>query len=1358
MFRFYKLYSLYMNNMSSGLTRPREWCLCEKLPRAVLHIPVNRHLLCEVCGLARRPQAGLVSSSDEDSDVVGKYQRNHPEQRQAEEAKKAQVSRVKVSIRAKKLKEKRCCRTSCVKCGGLARAEAGQEGTGGPEEVKSKFYSGRHGFYTKPRGIPRRQQEPTAPPPSSPSPPSSPLVAPHSPPPPVSGSPPSLVAMAHDVFSRTSHLRQNYSHLFVSNFVPLQSPITDTVGGAISKRSRCSSPPPRSHRSRPLPPLSKVLVNNQEPPDGREKGGGLGRTKSRDSLDIASELASQFCPFEQYDGPSEDALVENSARQLLHRPKSLFIEPRQDLPNNRIESLNLELNPGRRSNEATENLSGIFFMTKSVRENLIKTINQIGFDCSTSSNKSSLTNLNYNPPIHQPSVHETLEDKYERLSAERSSIMTSIMDQLFSVRAESSEEDNIDQTCELNKPHHTLINLLPEIPETGSLLSDVSTEQTVFSSNKTKPYQDYTKVFSKTLSNSSWEQEFQKVDDSTPDTTGKESKSISLKCGRCGNVKQNSEEDLNKNAGGSRIPRKLDQINTNKREGITIKKIEEHRKVAEVDRVKGGTLKQGVREDILSRNNIKRQRICQASQPCKIHQCVTNLHNIFQKEKNIMEGKTGPPVINVRPRNNTSKKEEEYLKKKDKITPNNANSVRTRIPVNSYRVCRYKEPSITWGVAKTFEIISHMCREIPKIQVATFASELVNTGKVIFGYIKESFVTDLPPMSLYEFRLPDINPNELQSYRDRGKITDNESGGETPIPHLATPKVSSLSIRPRQKHRKPCLPVWPAHPIKYRSRKIHYEELELSFNTQNTEGPNTKLLHQNNKVIRKEKTFTSICDTQNFSQEDFLFDTSPEKDTKSKPIRLIKANLNYNSSSQSDVFESQSEHAKWDTTDNELESSRKRKNMKIESKLEFKTKNAASKTFDDNSLDMKITTKGQKEILNNPLDQEKSLKSYSSSKLSYDIRKQIDKSMQQKLKKMMSKPIKLLNSTEAGSVAKFLEPFTNKFGNSEENNQNASQRSFNRFLDKGRNPNREDTKEDGALSSSLNNDKNADCIDCISSSSNYILSIPKSCHSEKKGLSQKPLRLISNISLSSDFESKCLHMGCRFENDSDAASEPIMTYRTTEYEGLPALNWQVISMGSAKPKETVDVTELTREEEYACPVYKCGNLIKVKTFASHFGQFHRLKVATNALPQEYCHRVVEGIPKQFFFEGDLLTKGNSYVSLLLYSSLRKESSYPIREYPLALLAAPQKLNNKPPSGIFFWLVGYPLCAKLVAKLTVYDPLEQVGRSRTIKPRDLSQNQDPRGFLSNCRDHLLIKVPYKKQRRFQISVVIDERTE
>ncbi|XP_016965159.1 uncharacterized protein LOC108034727 [Drosophila biarmipes] len=1338
MFRFYKLYSLYMNNMSSGLTWPREWCLCEKLPRAVLHIPVDRHLLCEVCGLARRPQGELGSSSDEDADRGHKNQRNLPQQRHAtEEPKKGQMTRVKVAIRAKKPRDHRNCR--CGKCGGLARAEAGQEGTYGPgEEVKSKLYSGRHGLYTRPKGMLRRQQEPTAPPPSSPSPPSSPLPPPP-PPPPSSGSwrseMPSLVARAENVFSQSNHLNQSYSHLFVNNFIPLPCPITETLGGAISKRSPNSSLPPRSHRSRPLPPLSKVVANSlarSKSLDDREKGGGLSPHKSKVSLDAVS----QFCPFEHYEGPSEDALVVNSARCLLHRPKSLYIEPRKDLPNNRIENLDLS------SDLSNENLSGMFYMTNSVRKNLINTINQIGFDCSSSSKNSSLGNT---------------ISKLNDLASERSSIIASIMDQLFNSKAKMPEADKIEKTPKLEELNQTISNPSTEDPETGSLISDVSTEQTVFSFNKTKPCEDYSTLFSKALSNSSWEREFCRIDESSPETTERkvyassaESKSTCLKCG---NVRYQAENDPKTKTGFSRIPRKLDKsrkldgipINMNKNTGNCIKQNhksvracsekqqllklnhekEESMKIE--DSVNESTIKIIPHEEIPKGINIKSQIICQTSQtPCKIHQTK-------------MQNSSVPPVVTVQPRNTCAKKLEEYFKKNVRSTPKDANSIRTRIPVNNFRICRHKEPSFNWGVVETFEIISHMCREIPKIQVATFVRELVNTSKGILAYIKESVVTDQPPLSLYEFRVPDINLKDLQSYRDHEDNVSDESGSETPIAHVATPKLPGLSLRHRKKHRKP---AWPAHPIKYESRKFQYEEVNLSLSTHQNGTPlepNGNLLHHKKKLIKEEKIFTTIYDAQNFSQSHFFFDTSPEKDSKSKPIQLIKADLSHSKSSQSDFSGAQSDS----------ESSRPERTLRIESKVEINGKDTAAESFKNNTLDKKYIPKNGTEISQDPLHL---APQNCSSKVSYDIRRKIDKSMQLKLKKMMSKPIKLLNSNEAESVVKFLEPFTNKLASSEEEVDHS-------VLNNNTIP----------VAKALTDNT----LNCISSKSKFNSSIPKqrvevgneeekdTCSSnpsyEKSDLSQKPLRLITNMSSSSEYESKCLSLEPRveIESDSGAASEPIMTHRTTEYEGLPDLNWQVITMGAPKPREPVeDASESIGE--YACPIYKCGNLLNLKTFASHFEQFHRHKAARTGLSLEYYHRVVEGLPKQFFFEAEFITKGNSFVSLLLYSSLKNERSNPIQDYPLVLLAAPQRINNKTPTGVFFWLMGCPSNAKLQAKLTVCDPLEHVGRSRIIRPLDISQSQDPSGFLSNSKYHLLIKVPHKKQRRFQISVVIDER--
>jgi len=915
------------------------------------------------------------------------------------------------------------------------------------------------------------------------------------------------------------------------------------------------------------------------------------------------------------------------------------------LPNNRIENLELSSDP------SNENLSGIFYMTNSVRKNLIKTINHIGFDCSSSSKTSSLSNPISNPPKEE-------SEKQKDLASERSSIIASIMDELFNSKAKVSEGDQIAKTPELDELNQTISNQSTNNPETASLLSDVSTEQTVFSSNKTKPLQDYSKLFSKTLSNSSWEREFCRIDESSPNATGKEVYSSNAEskstCLKCGNIRHQGGKDPNPKPGFSRIPRRLDtnSIGINRNIGNAIKhklnsvrafpgkqellnqsqtlKIED-----QMDGVSKSTPKNIAREEISKGCNAKGQRTCQTSQsPCKIHHCV----------KPKMQNNTGPPVITVQPRKNSSQKPEEYLKNNVGNTPKDANLIRTRIPVNNFRVCRHKEPSFSWGVVETFEIISHMCREIPKLQVATFVRELVNTSKGILGYIKESLVTDQPPLSLYEFRIPDINLSDLQAYRDHDDNAHNDSGSQTPIAHLATPKLPGLSFRQRRKHRKP---VWPAHPIKFQSRKIQYEELKFSINTQQngtSSEPNENLLHHKKKMIKEEKIFTSVYEAQNFSQSDFFFDRSPEKDTKSKPIQLIKTNLSDSISSQSDIFGSQSERINWNTSDGDLESSGPEKGLKVESKLEVKDKNEKISSTEGKVASKDILTQSPPN---------------SSSKVSYDIRRKIDKSMQQKLKKMMSKPIKLLNSNDAESVVKFLEPFTNKLASSEENKRYSSPEASNNH---NKVPDTETLKDVGTAELE------------VGAKPIYNLSIPKqreevgneeekgtassnsSC--EKSDLSQKPLRLITNMSPSSEYESKCLSLETRveIETDSDAASEPVMTHRTTEYEGLPDLNWQVITMGLPKQNEPVeDASESIGEEEYACPIHKCGHSLNMKTFASHFEQFHRHKSAKNTSPQEYCHRVVEGLPKQFFFDAEFLTKGNSFVSLLFYSSLKKET-------------------------------------------------------------------------------------------------------
>ncbi|XP_017859238.1 PREDICTED: uncharacterized protein LOC108611231 isoform X1 [Drosophila arizonae] len=376
MFRLYELYTLYLKKMSSYGTSPT-WCLCEKLPRSILHISPPPELWCEVCGRRRRPRAYLSSSSDEEEKAAVR-QRMLAERRRSEEARHSSV-RVKVAMSAKKPKSRR--KANCLKCGGERKPSVDEAAAEKPQQEQQqekeqpmktksnnknsnknhKLYMGRFGHYRKPQRLQRKQDEGaaaepkhaeikpelTAPPPPPPSPPPSP---------PVSAAKaceslweqptedmPNLVAFAHEVFNRPVHLRNHqpsfYDNLFVSDFIPLDKPITDTSGGAISKRRRLFGRPLRTHCSRPLPPLSQVLSEILAKQKVRAKGGGL---PPKQEETIGSSLATQFSPFEVYDGPSEDALVVESARLMLRQPRALHIKQRADLPPTRLSSFESE--------------------------------------------------------------------------------------------------------------------------------------------------------------------------------------------------------------------------------------------------------------------------------------------------------------------------------------------------------------------------------------------------------------------------------------------------------------------------------------------------------------------------------------------------------------------------------------------------------------------------------------------------------------------------------------------------------------------------------------------------------------------------------------------------------------------------------------------------------------------------------------------------------------------------------------------------------------------------------------------------------------------------------------------------------
>ncbi|XP_030377181.1 uncharacterized protein LOC115626068 [Scaptodrosophila lebanonensis] len=408
MFRFYKLYSLYLNKMS-----PMEWCLCEKLPRAVLHIPLTADKKCDLCGLPRRPRSGNSSSSDEEGE---RRQRMLAERRRAEEACKGKV-RVKVAMSAKKPKPSK----TCGKCGGTQKLATCQVNE---SNVNHKVYAGRFGHYKKPKRLPmgsmagqtsrgeaggaepngllqeKPQQQEELPPRRS-----IPNTRTHESLWEPTSDMPRLVAMAHEVFNRPMHMRQRYySSLFVSDFIPLTKPITDRTCGAISKR-RTGGRAFMEHRSRPLPPLSKVLADMRESREREEEleanmrasGGGLAQpTTSIPS----SAYSTQFLPFNSYEGPSEDALVVQSARSLLSRPNSLHITPRTDLPCTRLPTFESESSSncsspskGMQSAEQSEIFcptQQFYFMRNSapLNDELLKAANHARASTSSSSSSS----------------------------------------------------------------------------------------------------------------------------------------------------------------------------------------------------------------------------------------------------------------------------------------------------------------------------------------------------------------------------------------------------------------------------------------------------------------------------------------------------------------------------------------------------------------------------------------------------------------------------------------------------------------------------------------------------------------------------------------------------------------------------------------------------------------------------------------------------------------------------------------------------------------------------------------------------------------------------------------------------------
>lgn len=1375
MFRFYKLYSLYVNNMTGGLTWPREWCLCEKLPRAMLHIPVEpRSLRCEVCGLARRPRdLALAASSEEEAAQAASEPRNtaNPSNPSTPSDPSKKLSRgkdvrVKVAVKAQKPKSKANCPTNCVKCGGVS---VGGEVTAAPEEDKEKVYSGRHGLYKKPkkkvcrRPLPDRRQkkEPSAPPPSSPSPP---------PPPSQSESPqedmPALVAMAHEVFNRPYHLRRRwpsgYRNLLVSDFIPLNSPITDSSGGAISKRSSMRpGNPPSSHSSRPLPPLSKVLANilaKQNTVTAREKGGGLVPPKPRDSLDADSELATQFSPFDQYEGPSEDALVVSSAREMLHRPMSLHIEPRTDLPNNRIGTDGFERRTGYGSTPISSpckkpsTLNAKPF-SDSMRRSIFESANKISSSTSSSSKNSSMSSDSSTPSILQKSfkfcdVDEEKQDKIpsKKQQNDSSTTFVSIIDKIF--WAPKCPDDNSDEEFksldreQLDELKDMMRSLSLDDHGINSAVNDVS-------SNKTDTDANYSKRVSMQEDESSRDRDT--LGSTTPGTRSRtisvrEPRIKSPKCGKCGrhcvaprkynrkpekhhsnssstfNLRSKERSPCIIHGSSDDLPQRLlkELMITKKIEDAIRKKLNSIRrdivqyKLLEPDEnimwtspeinseEKAAEQKKPKFQSKIPKFQVPGRRLCKmhynpsaakrneallnkVKKQCRIHSNIISNQEVLNskisrnqnrssgencvlkrtlsdpsdsKKSNTKvvcrihsEGKSHVEIKKSEKNEAASEKikvklckihhkssEDTFDDKKDlkfqiqkakpakddqsnpetcqitehlyKIIPNkgtgpesiNNHSQETEqsrsknysqeMTQGTEKILFPKDKSpmdsvpIQTHAIKHMETALHTCWELPPAQTAQYVVREMGVLQI----------TDIPPTkqktpeplqpSIYEFRLPDVDPselelNELKDPNDLELDTDEDETPDAKLRHSQGKKKKKIV------------------PLKYRRREIQYEELEVSFdvtkNTSRIELNENKVQRQS--VIQREEILSGVLETSS-SQSDTLSSGKSLSLPEYKPIKLL-TNVAYES----------------EKSDEQLNHER---------------------TTPSNYIKERIQPRDYQEVQNNKRYPNKSAK-YNYSDLSRDTRKRIDLSLERKIKRMMNKPIRLLNDGKGNSISEFLSPVTKKFTRSKDSDDDEASNSSSPRRSGG-----EDNEPESNHGKSFRQYPNYPPTRSLKPDSHMP--------------SQKPLRLIMNQLSSNSSGSKFCSMESVLDVDSDDTSEPIVTQKQTLYEGLPPLNWKLVSLGTTLPKKSDNNEhESAIGEAHTCPIYKCREIITLQSFTSHFDIAHRHRLGAKTIQREHFHRVVEGLPKQFSFDSDHLTAGNSFVALLLYSSVTQRS-------------------------------------------------------------------------------------------------------
>lgn len=1353
--------------MTGGLTWPREWCLCEKLPRAMLHIPVEpRSLRCEVCGLARRPRdlALAASSEEEAAQTATEPRKTSNPSNPSKKPPRGKEVRVKVAVKAQKPKSKSNCPANCVKCGGVS---VGGEVTAAPEEEKERVYSGCHGLYKKPkkkvcrRPAPDRRQkkEPSAPPPSSPSPP---------PPPSQSESPqedmPALVAMAHEVFNRPYHLRRRwpsgYRNLLVSDFIPLNCPITDSSGGAISKRSSMRlGNPPSTHSSRPLPPLSKVLANilaKQNTVTAREKGGGLVPPKPKDSLDADSELATQFSPFDQYEGPSEDALVVSSAREMLHRPMSLHIEPRNDLPNNRIGTDGFE----RRSGYGSTPISSPCKKPSTVNprpfsdfrgRSIFAAANKISSSTSSSSKNSSMSSDSSTPSILQKTykfceVDEENDDKNhsKKQPNDSSTTFVSIIDKIF--WAPKCLDDNSDDEFksmdreQLDELKDMMRNISHDDQGIQSAVNNVS-------SNKTETDAEYSKRVSIQEDESSRDRDL--LGSSTPKTRSRtlsvrEPRIKSPKCGKCGrhcaaprklnrkpekhhsnssstfNLRSKERAPCVIHGSSDDLPQRLlkelmitkkievairKKLNSIRRDIVQYKLLEPDENIirssAEINSVeKAAEQKRPKFQSKIPTFQVPGRRLCKmhynpsaakrneallnkVKKPCHIHSNTISNEEVLNSKicRNQNKSRNGEKCVTKRTPPDSKKSNTKVVckihsegKPNMEIKKNDKNG--TAGEKRKVKICKihHKSPEATFDDKKELKF---------QIQNANPANddqshpETCQTNKHV-SKIKSHKGAGLESNSNHNQETEKSRNNSQEMTQGREKIllpkdkspmdtvpvqihaikqieTVLHTSWELPPPQTAkyvvremgVLQITDIPITPTNETLEPIQPsiyefrlpdVDPSElevteskdletdedetpdedlrhdtqgkkkkkivPLKYRRREIQYEELEVSFdvtkNASRIEVNENKVQRQS--VIKREEILSGVL-VSSSSQSDTLESVKSLPLPDYKPIKLI-TNVAYENS------------------DDQLNHERKTPNNYIEERIQPRDYQETNHRYPNQSP------------------------KYNYSDLSRDTRKRIDISLERKIKRMMNKPLRHLHVGESNSISEFLSPVTKKFTNTKDSDDEANSSS------NSSSQRRSGGEDDGAESNHGKSYIRREYPD-------YPPRFPNSSSLKPDShmTSQKPLRLIMNTLSSKSSDSKFCSMESMLDIDSDDASEPIVTQKQTLYEGLPPLNWKLVSLGTTPLPKKSDSNdhELAIGEAHTCPIYKCRDIITLQSFSSHFDKAHRHRMGEKTFHMEHFHRVVEGLPKQFSFHTGRLTAGNSFVALLLYSSLTQRT-------------------------------------------------------------------------------------------------------